>query len=321
MLIYGPDRGLVLDYYDKITQYFNKDGSGLAVIDYDAKKIDDDPSDFFADCISDSFFGDKKLVRVKDAGESFFKIMEDLLKDPISSFVVVTSDNLPKSSKLRAFFEKNNFCDTLACYQDNQKSIMDVINNFFLKKRVMINLDTKNFIASHLGENRAVTMSELEKLSIYIGDKKEVCFDDAKCSLCAGEIIEIDDFIYGILEGNFARFLKAQDKFLNEGTSPIMLIRSLINHVKVLYQMRAEFDKTGKLLESIKKINPRVFFKNQDNYMKQVRKFNCKTLTKLLEELFKAEKNLKSSALSGIDEVYGKRFFLTLSYFCKSAVA
>ncbi len=318
LLVYGPDRGLVLDYYDRVTQHFNKDESGFCLVDYEAKKVEDDPADFFADCVCDSFFGDKKLIRVKDAGESFYKVMEDLLAKPISSFVIVTADNLPKSSKLRTFFEKNNFCESLACYQDNQKNILDVISRFFLGKKVGIDYDTKNYIASKLGENRAVTMSELEKLHLFIGDKKNVSFEDAKASLCNGEIIEIDDFIYGILEGNFENFLKAQDKFLNEGASTITMLRALSNHLKSIYKMRAEFDKTRNLLESVKKINPRVFFKNQDNYMKQVKKFSAPVIIKIMDEIYRAEKNLKSSEYMPIADTYAKRFFLTLSYFCKS---
>ena len=51
---------------------------------------------------------------------------------------------------------------------DDKNTILDLINKKFIEENIKIDKDTKELFASYLGEDRQVTLSEIEKAILLI---------------------------------------------------------------------------------------------------------------------------------------------------------
>ena len=73
-----------------------------------------------------SLFGKNKLIIIHEANDKIlFQIKENFTKT--NNLVLVLSGILDKKSKLRDFFFKEKSCAIIACYNDNERSLIDYI--------------------------------------------------------------------------------------------------------------------------------------------------------------------------------------------------
>ena len=61
---------------------------------------------------------------------------------------------------------------------DDKNTILDLINKKFIKENIKIDKDTKELFASYLGEDRQVTLSEIEKAILLSGKNKTLTNND-----------------------------------------------------------------------------------------------------------------------------------------------
>ena len=71
-----------------------------------------------------------------------------------------------------------------------------------------------------------------------------------------------------VMFGNTSKSSKIINKLLSEGTSPISLVRSLINYLLRVQQTKIEMKKGNNFDSSIKILKPPVFWKDKDNFQK-----------------------------------------------------
>jgi len=317
ILIFGQDRGMIVEYFMNISKSFgNDDENNMAVIDLTPEQIKDDASTLFSEAVAPSFFGDRKLIRIKDASDSIATTIEELIQHEPHSFLVITAENLKPTSKLRKLFEKERKLLALACYTDTQRDLTAIISETFRNEEIKAPFDAINYIAGNLGENRAQTRQELEKLILYAGPSKTLSFEDAKKCLSSGKATDLQDFVMACGEGRTDDMLFSYDKLISEGMVSIGFIRALINHFKSLFQMRILMDSGTPVKEAITKINPRVFFKTEPMFINQLRLWNKDKIFKILEQLTKTEIQCKTNTAE-VAETIGARFFLTLCLHAK----
>ena len=95
-----------------------------------------------------------------------------MLNPPQDTVLIIRDGNLNKSSKLE-IFEKDNNSLSLACYEDDGRSMIKNIDEFSKKNDLELNRDIKNYLLQTLSNDRLVSKRELEKIEIfYRGSKK-----------------------------------------------------------------------------------------------------------------------------------------------------
>ena len=81
------------------------------------------------------------------------------------------SEILDKKSKLRTFFEKEEFCAAVPCYADNEITLKRIVNER-LKGFEGLNTYNINLILNNCFLDRMKLLNELEKIVIYFQNKK-----------------------------------------------------------------------------------------------------------------------------------------------------
>jgi DNA polymerase-3 subunit delta len=288
-LIFGTDRGSVLENYGKISKLKASDLSDpFSVSDLSTDDIKEEPSKLIDEAKSISFMNNGKLIRVKDVNDSIAETVTDTLSalNNSQNFLLITSDNLKPTSKLRKLFEISKSAIALACYSDDNRNITSIIKEMVQKENVIIDQDALNYLVQNLGEDRFMTRSEVEKLITYVGDEKHITLNDVKVSIYDSSPLSMTDLSLYLASGNVKKSLETFDRLIMEGINPIPIIRVLIKHFKTLYEARAKIEAKQETPESaVKKIRPPVFFKNLPQVKYQLENLSTKKIKSILDKL------------------------------------
>ena len=290
ILIYGPNDGLVKEQIEKITDtYLIKDE--YEKISFNGKDLDHDPQMLNDITSTVSMFFKKKIVIGDNIKDKHLNIIEDIVLNPPQDTVLIIRDgNLNKSSKIRNFFEKDNHSLSLACYEDDGRSMIKNIDEFSKKNDLELNRDIKNYLLQALSNDRLVSKRELEKIEIfYRGSKEKTNLDVIKKLLNDSSSQNLNKMNENVMFGNTTKSSKIINKLLSEGTSPVSLIRSLSNYLTRIQQTKIEMKKGNNFETSIRILKPPVFWKDKDNFQTHCLKWPLRTIEKNLVNLLETE--------------------------------
>ena len=71
LLVYGPDTGLVRETAQRLVRHYaGADSDGMGLVTLDGNELDGDPGRLLVEARTSSLFGEKRVVRVRNAGKS-----------------------------------------------------------------------------------------------------------------------------------------------------------------------------------------------------------------------------------------------------------
>ena len=221
VLLYGPDAGLVRERADALGRTVSEDlRDPFRVADLTGAAIAADPARLFDEAAQISLMGGRRLVRVREAGDAQSQAFARFLADPPSDgLVVVEGGDLPGRSSLRRAFDDAPRGVTIGCYPDSARDLAEVIRESLAAHRITASRDAVEFLVAHLGGDRLLTRSELEKLALYAGDGGRVELDDARVSIADSAALSLDDAVLAAAEGDAAALDRALGRVFQEGES------------------------------------------------------------------------------------------------------
>src|SRR5690242_787264 len=204
ILLYGPDSGLVRERADAAARTICPElRDPFRVADLTAAAIIADPARLNDEAAQISLMAGQRVVRVRDAGDSLAQILGRFLADPPGdALTVIEAGDLPGRSSLRRVFDDAPAGAAIACYPDSARDLAGVIRDSLAAHRITASRDAIDFLVQHLGNDRLVTRSELDKLSLYAGDGGRVELDDARAAIDDAAALALDDVILAAAEGD-----------------------------------------------------------------------------------------------------------------------
>ncbi len=299
VLIYGPDAGLVDELCDKAIEKLEIDKDNLLVVD--ANELREKQDAIFAESCSPSMFGGRKAVVISGVGESDYKIISELVTVPsLCATVIITAGDL-RVGNLRKLFEDGKNLASIACYADDAKTLETLIHNELSAALGIkqVTPDAMSYMLSHLGGDRGITRSFLQKIAIYVSDKRIVDLEDVEKCLPDTSASSADDYMYSLTAGHINQTMVALDRLLYDGADANMLVRMLYNHFSKL--LTAVVD--GQL--------PRLFWKIADKFNMAVKIWPENEIVNVLSKLNDLEKMLRTNGMQ--PEILIRDFSLKLS--------
>jgi len=299
VLIYGPDAGLVDELCDKAIEKLEIEKDNLLAID--ANELREKQDALFAECCSPSMFGGRKAAVIAGAGDSDTKILSDLvLSSALCATVIVTAGDLRVGS-LRKLFEDGNNIAAVACYTDDSKTLEALIHKELSSEAGIqqVTPDAMSYMLSHLGGDRGITRSFLQKIALYVSDKHVVDLEDVEKCLPDTSASSADDYMYSLTAGHINQTMIALDRLLYAGADANMLVRMLYIHFTRL--LTAVVD--GQL--------PKLFWKVADKFNMAVKIWPEVEIVNVLSKLNDLEKMCRTNGLQ--PEVLIRDFSLKLS--------
>jgi DNA polymerase III subunit delta len=299
ILLYGPDAGLVRERAEMLARSVCPDlADPFRVADLNGAALAADPARLADEAAQLSLIGGRRVVRVRGAADNLSRIFAGFLAEtPGDALVVVEGAELSASSALRRAFEGSRQGVAIGCYPDAPRDRAAVIRETLMAHRITASRDATQYLVDHLGEDRLLTRSELDKLALYVGDGKQVELEDAVLSVGDSAALALDDAVMATAEGDLVLLDRVLSRVFQEGESPVTVARAVLRHLHRLHAMAARVGAGMSIDEVIRTARPPIFFKHQDGMRRQLAQWREPGLRAAMDRLATAEIRMKTTGL------------------------
>ena len=170
-LLYGINKGIKDDIKEQIREQ-NKDCEIVTFFETDISKKEL----LHENITNQSLFASKKIIFIQEASDKIFnEISACLEREKKEIQIYIFSENLEKKSKLRNFFEKDKKLGAIACYEDNERTLLNYINKN-LKEFKGLTGEITNLIINNSNLDRRIIKNELAKIKTFPSPNYQVNF-------------------------------------------------------------------------------------------------------------------------------------------------
>ena len=291
-LVYGQNKGLVREKSQIIIDTYKDDQT--EIIKFENDELISEPEKLTNEFNTFSLTAEKKILHILNTKDNLMETIANTVTDLGSKNLIVfeTSELTPRS-KLRKFFEKEKHLGVLPCYFDTERDVQELIENSFKKENITISRDIVLLITKHLGNERHIIKNELEKIILYLKDKKEFKTEDILKCFCQNENFDFDDLNYNLCDGNVVKLDKIINQLYLEGINPIALLRSVGRHFQKILFVNQKIDSGMNLNESLVQLKPPIFFLYINQFKNQVTKWKSNLCYKAIERIMETEELCK----------------------------
>ena len=291
VVIYGENEGIKNNIKIKLKE-INKNSE---IISFFEDEITKNKNLLYENIANESLFNEKKIIFIQSATDKILNEVNGCLEiyNP-NTKVYIFSENLDKKSKLRNLFEKEKKLAIFCCYEDNEKILINYINNELNGYKGLTG-EIVNFIISNSSLNRKIIQSEIVKIKSFFNDKiikkKQLLellnfknnngFEEIRDSALSGKKQKINKLLSEIELINDDSFFYLNN--LNFRILKLLEIQSI----------NETFKNYEKALENIK---PPVFWKDKPTYLEQLKKWDITKLNKAADKIGSAEILMKKNS-------------------------
>lgn len=295
-LMHGPDAGRVRERAAVLARAIcDNPGDPFRTAELAPADLAAEPDLLTAEIGQISMFGGRRLVRVREAGDSLGALFQRFLKTPTpgDGFVLVEAGDLPARSSLRRAFEAARDAVAIACYPDDVRDLQSLIREIMGGHGIAIEGEAIQYLADQLGGDRGQSRQELEKLALYAGDGGSVTAADAMEAVGDSAAMAMDDAVLAAAEGEIARLERALGRLFAEGDNPISLLRAAQRYLTRLHLAAAAIAAGAGAEDAVRGLRPPVFWKLAERMRDQLSYWPVRRVRAALTLLFEAENNAK----------------------------
>ena len=300
ILLYGENEGFKNQIFKEIFAInFKK-----KIENYDENEILNNFDNFIASILNKSFFDESKLILISRVTDKIIKLVDILQNKKISDTTIVLNTNiLEKKSKLRSKFEKEKSLICIAFYKDDNKTLRQIANNFFIKKKISLSQEIVNLIVERSSGDRINLSNELEKISLFLINKKKINIEDVIKLTNLAENYSISELADNCLSKNLIKVNKIFDENVFSLDDCILIIRTLLIKSKRLLEIKKIQNSNKNIEEIISNFRPQIFWKEKDIVKNQINKWNLKDTEKLIYKINEIEMTVKKNYPSALNIV------------------
>ena len=306
ILLYGENEGIKDEIKAKIKK-LNKESE---VINFFETEIIKNKDILYKNIVNDSLFNESKVIFIQLATDKILGEISECLDKKNKTKIFIFSENLEKKSKLRSLFEKEKNLAIFACYEDNERTLVNYINKELLGFKGLTG-EIVNLIIGNSNSNRKIIQNELEKIKVFFLEKiisKSKLLEILNIKNNAS-FNEIRDYALIGRKDKINKLL-SEIELLNEDS--FLYLNNLNFRVLKLIEIK-ELNKTFNNYETtIETVKPPIFWKDKPLLLQQLKKWNLKKLNKIATEISDAEILMKKNSQIRNDVVI-KNLIITLS--------
>jgi DNA polymerase-3 subunit delta len=311
-LAYGPDTGLVRETAQRLVRHYAGSGAdGMGLVTLDGGELNSDPGQLLLEARTGSLFGEKRVIRVRDAGKALTVPLAELAEDPSGAVVILEAGNLAPRDALRALVEGTRNGRALPCYADSDETILRLINETFAAAGIVAEPDVAQTLRDTLGNDREVTRRELEKLSLYAAESRVLTREDVLVLCADNAALVLDEIADAVGTGHADKLDAALSRALNSAVNPQQLLASLSLHFAQLRRWRALVDGGTAPRDVLEGARPKPHFSRKSALEQQLRLWSDQSIGTAMDRLLRATGESRKNYGSG--ETVTRRTFLALA--------
>ena len=213
--------------------------------------------------------------------------MEDL--------IIIDCGTLDKRSKLRNFFEKSKKAVIIPTYKDDYQSLINISRDFFSQNKISISQETLSLLVSRCNGDRGYLKLELEKISNYMTEKKNISLEEIYKLTNLYENYSATELV----DSSLLKNAKKTCNILNESNysqdDTFLIIRILLQKSKRILSLINEIN-TGKNIDNaLQEHRPPIFWKDKPVLKQQIKLWNYDKIKDLISKINSLEILIKKN--------------------------
>jgi len=296
-LFYGKNEGLKNQY---IQQLLEKNDNNN-VVKYDEKEILENEDIFFESILSNSLFENEKSIVINRTSDKIYETVINLIERNINGIKIIINANvLEKKSKLRKLFEREKDLACIATYPDTNEILSSLAIAFFKKIKISISQQNINLIVDKCSGDRLNLENELEKIKIYLAEKKSISTEEISKLINLSENHTFYELIDNCLAKNTNKTINIlnENNFSNEDC--IIILRTFLLKAKKILGLSIEYNKNKDINKTINSAKPPIFWKEKDIVKTQLNKWKPEKIRELIYLINDLEVQIKKNYSNSI---------------------
>ena len=299
-LFYGENEG----YKNQVIKDIFIENHKENIERFDESEILNNFESFISSQINKSFFDEAKLILISRISEKIIKLINELLDRKINDItIVLNSTNLDKKSKLRSIFEKDINLICVPFYKDDNRTLMQLANNFFKNNKISISQEIVNLIVERSSGDRINLNNELNKISLFLLNKEKINIDDVIKLTNLAENYSIAELTDNCLSKNIKKINKIFNENVFSVDDCILIVRTLLLKSKRLLEIKKMNNSNKNIEQIISNYKPPIFWKDKEIVKNQASKWSQKETEKLIYMIHDIELMVKKNYYNSLNIV------------------
>lgn len=309
LLIFGEEEFLISKATEILINKFTNPTINYQFEKYDGSEVSLDDIAIYAN--TSSFFGDKKIVLIKEFDKSIGKVQKKNLENTLfynyllnpnkDTFLVLQSNNSSlnglsksktKSSTLsypyNLIIQKYVWIEYPKVWQSEYEAWVKKISK---NMKMEITPDAIQMLVSRAGDSLRTLWNELEKLQIFMGDSSKVTIEDVIEVSGSSKELNVFDLQKYVIQRDLKNSIKAVNELLSYDRQEMLIISVLQKFFLQLFKL-SEMDTNQNKYALAQKLGVNAYF--MDDYINALKKYNPNYIANALNELMFADEQIKS---------------------------
>ena len=291
-LIYGENEGHKNEIIKFLEKNFNRN-----IEKFDEAQILSNNELFYEKIFNQSLFEKEKIVIISRCSDKICEIIENIIEKKDADIKIILSANvLEKKSKLRNLFEKRRELIIVPTYKDSSITLVDIAKKFFNNYKISISQETINLLVNRCNGDRGHLKSELDKILIYIHDKKSINLEEIYKLTNLAENFSINELVDTTLSKNSQKTSDIINESNYKSEDGILILRTFLQKAKRLLNLYEKQNENTNLDILIDNYRPPIFWKDKPIIKKQLENWSMQRIKDLIININKTEEFLKKNS-------------------------
>lgn len=316
VLVFGTDAGLVSERVGKIIHASVDDPNDpFSLVQLSGDLLASEPSRLAEEAHTVPLFGGRRAVWVKAGGRNFAAAVELVIATPPTDcHIVIEAGELRRNAPLRAVCEKAKSVAVIACYPDNERDLLRLIDDEMREADLAIAPDARTALVSLIGGDRQASRSEIRKLALYARGQQRVTLDDVLAVVADASALALDNLLDAAFAGRVAEAETQFSKALAAGTTSGTIMSSALRHVIQLHRARLTADGGG-TDEALSSFIPPLHFGRKPSVEAALKRWTTPRLTRAMENLAEAAYEIRRLRVpaDGLADPIAQRALLSIA--------
>ena len=299
IVLFGTNEGLINEWQNKCAAAVCEDISdSFRYFAFEMEQISATGGDLYGEYHAQSLMGGRRVVVVKNADNSLYPILKNMLPETKSeNLLILSSSSLNTRSSLISWAKDCDNIYVVGCYEDREADISQSVAQMLRERGLQTTPDVLQFLSSKLSPDRKMNMAEIDKLALYLGEKKNVDIADVRACISDIAGADYEDLCYFVAGGNTQKACNAFVRLVKEGEDASTLIRQISYHFMKLMSVSALISEGKNTEEALKSLRPPLMFYRKDDFIRQLKVWNKERIISALSMLYECERDCKTTGM------------------------
>jgi DNA polymerase-3 subunit delta len=287
VLVFGPDLGLVRERADALIRASVEDvRDPFALVRLTDDDLAADPMRLVDEAQTIPLFGGRRAIHLRVGARNVVPSVEALLALSLRDCrAVIEAGDLKRNAPLRVLCERARNAVAIACYADNERDLMRLVDQEMRAADLAIAPDARAALVPLLGGDRRASLAEVRKLALYAHGQTGVSLDDVLAVVADASSLALDRMVDAAFAGRYGEVEAELAKARNAGTAPGTVLAAGLRQVSQLHKARLAIEGGVPLDQVMSEARPPIHFTRRQRIEAALRSWTCARLERAMVEL------------------------------------